>query len=138
MEKPVDRRNRFLEEDNIFFVAAADARARARRFQFFFPRDNKNSPAELRDLLLELGCLIFPKSCLDKSPVASLRFFSRANSLLAVLPFPLAHTSIWIGRLNRPVPVASPMTLIAHKLIDKSFRVFDRQSLILSMFSLKR
>lgn len=136
--KLVDRRNRFLDEEGIYiyiyiFFSAANAHA---TFSVF-PRDIKNSP-QWNWRGLSDGYLIFPKTRVSiRNPVASLRFFTREPAVFSPFLFP-SYTSIWIGRLSRPVPVASPMTLIAHKLIDKSFRVFDRQSLILSMFALKR
>lgn len=69
--KPVDRRNRFLGKD--FF-----RRSRERARGVFSSRDNKNSPSatgwSARD-----SYLLFPKTCLDKNPVALLFASPRAG-----------------------------------------------------------
>lgn len=52
---------------------------------------------------------------------------SPCPSRVGRLFFPRAPLS-GLGDLNhRPVSIASPMTLIAHELIDKSFRALDRE-----------
>jgi len=125
--KPADRRNRFLEKD-IFF-----RRSRERARGVFSSRDNKNSVVELNDPL-EIVIYCFRKRVSIRIP--SLLFASpRAGRRSSCHPLSSRAPLNWA---IKPVPVTSSMTLIAHKLIDKSFRVLDRQSLILSMFALKR
>lgn len=97
--KPVDRRNRFPGEGCTFFSSlAANAHA-----TFSVPPP---PPATLKIHWNRRGDLIFPKT---RTPIRSvpslrLRFFSRASRRSSRPSLFPSCTSIWIGRLNRPVP----------------------------------